>query len=172
MAEELWTNAEHPLPTAEGPQWASVLLEEPPERLACNPTASPTVFFLWSQVGNPEASFRDVTTGESVPSTGQDVLSLPEELPDGLPLTVPTFEARSWHANGPRGSPEGPYLTTIEVELYDLGPILRHVWYDGQQWWLVGDGCVQEDTEPFIVGDGIFTFRPDGLRLGWGPVAP
>jgi hypothetical protein len=60
----------------------------------------------------------------------------------------------------------------VLVELFDQGGVLRHVWSDGERWWLVGDGCVDPQVEPFIADDLVFTLRADDTSVGWGPIQP
>jgi hypothetical protein len=174
LAEDVWTGVELVLPTRTGPEWASIQIDEPAERVRGWPTTSPTVFSLSVHMPTELGGNGDyeVFTGAWVSPVHQDSVLPPTEPPPGLPLTVSGFEEESADSSGARGWTEGPYATTVEIELYDLGLVLRHVWYDGERWWLVEDGCVRADIEPFVVEVGVFTFRPNGVHLGWGPVEP
>jgi hypothetical protein len=61
-----------------------------------------------------------------------------------------------------------PWIGRVTIELHDQGYVGREVWYDGEQRWLVADGC--SELEPFLADYRVFTLRQDGRRIGWGPI--
>jgi hypothetical protein len=175
LAEEVWVGSVEPLPTQEGAEWASKELPEPSAYLGTQSTVSPSIFRLfWEFQGDIVGNASDVRTGESVYDPYLQTLEPPEQPPSGLPIELFNFDivGDSDTTQGPSGWSTGPYRALVSVELFDQGEVLRHVWSDGERWWLVGDGCTDRQVEPFIAGDTVFTLRPDGTHIGWGPVEP
>jgi hypothetical protein len=158
MAEEVWTNVEPVLPPSRPqPEWASFELGGDGESPRTAGTVSQDAVRLsWSMAGG----FFDIRTGEGVEE--QELLEGTDEQPPWTPTEL-------WLTGG-YGWVTGPWLGTVTVLLHDQGYAERKVWYDGDQWWLVADGC--RDPEPFLADYQVFTLRQDGPRLGWGPVAP
>jgi hypothetical protein len=159
MAEDVWTNVEPViLPTRSQPEWASFELdvngEQPPRATA---TVGQDAFLLqWGFAWG----FLEVRTGDVVEE--QELLEGTDEQPPGMPTELGLTGGYGWMT--------GPWLGSGSAELHDQGLVDRTVWYDGELWWLVADGCM-DPQEPFIADYQVFTLHQDGHRLGWGPVA-
>jgi hypothetical protein len=175
LADALWLGADQPLPSTAAPAWASVQLEEPSDSIRAWGTTSPDVIDLSIETSEGfVGGLTDIHTGE--PAWGADVWvpPPPDGPPAGLPMELTSFGIleRSERTRGPVGRATGPYAAMVRMQLFDQGEVLRHVWSDGERWWLVGDGCTDRQVEPFIAGDTVFTLRPDDTHIGWGPVQP
>jgi hypothetical protein len=148
MAEQIWRDSDEPLSTSEGPRWATVELAAGTQARARGTTQPETLALVLEEPEVTYLEFLDAGTG--APSARTEIQG--EEL-------------------APVGSPEGPYVGTFRLPLFGLGEVERRVWYDGERWWLAGQGCTEE-PEPFLVGEDVLTLRTEGQQLSWGPLVP
>jgi hypothetical protein len=175
LADAVWIGTDAPRPTHEGGEWSSIQLSELPSRPQVRSTAQSTVVQLsWFENGSPHFSLRDVHTGQWIVDPDLPTLEPPEGSPVGLPLELFHFEilGETDLVAGPSGWSEGPYRAAVQVGLFAQGAASRQVYSDGENWWLVGNGCLDEQIQPFIADGQLLTLRPQGIHLGWGPVTP
>jgi hypothetical protein len=175
IAERVWIRADAPRPTEPGPEIAGYAERFVPLGVEGTGYLGGRVDVRGTFPGSAYSPPRnhdvessvclDAETGASVSNQEcDDRFPEPSQLPAGLPASVYILD---WG----RGWPEGPFAGQAEISL-DGPPLTRLVWFDGQRWDLLRDGCVGSAPSLFANDDELFDFRLDDTWVSWGLAGP